>query len=222
MVESGETVFSDGLIQNFELGDVTVNPVAQGVDLTATNTFGPENEIIPLNLNASMADAADATVPGAVDASQEMTTLKLTGLGEFASFYIGADQKVGGLSYDAATDTYTLSGLSQTDLDELGFVQARDALTDQDGAASAGGRLDIGRIASRRRHRVRRVHLAGRLHPSGTARPERDTGGLIDSSGSSGFPGRPPIKRAIAGARSSTIPAGARVPFPTHQIERPP
>lgn len=141
-VESGETVFSDGLIQNFDLGDVTVNPVAQGVDLTATNTFGPENEIIPLNLNASMADAADASVPGAADASQETTTLKLTGLGEFASFYIGADQKIDGVSYDGATDTYTLTGLSQADLDQLGFLQARDALTDQD-SATAGVQIEV-------------------------------------------------------------------------------
>ncbi|RXZ65503.1 Ig-like domain-containing protein [Pelagerythrobacter rhizovicinus] len=135
-VESGETVFDEGLIQNFDLGPVTINPVAQGVDLTATNTFGPENQIIPLNLNASMADAADASVPGAVDASRETTTLKLTGLGEFASFYIGADQKIDGVSYDPATDTYTLTGLSQADLDQLGFLQARDALTDQNAVAS--------------------------------------------------------------------------------------
>lgn len=40
------------------------------------------------------------------------------------------------MSYDAATDTYTLTGLSQEDLDQLGFLQARDALTDQNAAAS--------------------------------------------------------------------------------------
>ncbi|MXP41917.1 tandem-95 repeat protein [Altererythrobacter soli] len=135
-VESGETAFSDGIIQNFDLGDVTITAVADGVDLTATNTFGPENQIIPLNLNASMADPTDASVPGAADASQETTTLRLTGLGEFASFYIGAAQKVTGLSYDAVTDTYTLTGLTQSDLDQLGFLQARNALTDQDATSS--------------------------------------------------------------------------------------
>jgi hypothetical protein len=135
-VESGESVFNDGLIQSFELGDVTVAAVADGVDLTATNTFGPENSIIPLNLNASMADAADASVPGADDASQETATVKLTGLGQFASFYIGTDQKIDGVSYDAGSDTYTLTGLTQADLDRLGFLQARNALTDQNIGAS--------------------------------------------------------------------------------------
>jgi T1SS-143 domain-containing protein len=134
-VESGETVFNDGVIQNFELGDVTVTAVADGVDLTATNTFGPENRIISLNLNASMTDAVDASVPGADDAYQETTTLRLTGLGEFASFYIGTAQLTAGVSYDLATNTYTLTGLTQSDLDRLGFLQARNALTDQDGAA---------------------------------------------------------------------------------------
>jgi T1SS-143 domain-containing protein len=134
-VESGETVFSDGLIQNFELGDITIVPVANGVDLTATNTFGQENRVIPLNLNASMADPADASLPGANDANQETTTLKLTGLGQFASFFIGSDQLASGISYDAGTDTYTLTGLTQSDLDQLGLLQARNALTDQDGTA---------------------------------------------------------------------------------------
>ncbi|WP_114953922.1 Ig-like domain-containing protein [Sphingosinicella terrae] len=141
-VESGESVFSEGLIQSFELGDVTIEAVANGIDLTATNTFGPENSVIALNLNASMADPADASVPGAADASQEQATVKLTGLGEFASFYIDTDQKLDGISYDAGTDTYTITGMTQSDLDRLGFLQARNALTDQDGAAGVQVRVE--------------------------------------------------------------------------------
>jgi len=136
MVASRESTFREGVLQQFDLADVVINPVADCVDLAPTSSFGPENKIIALNLNASKADAADASVPGAVDANQETTTLKLTGLGEFASFYIGTTEKSSGVSYDAGTDTYTLTNLTQSDLDQLGFLQARSALTDQSGASS--------------------------------------------------------------------------------------
>jgi hypothetical protein len=77
----------------------------------------------------------------AQDTSQETTTLQLTGLGDHASFYIGTTQIHGtsgshSVSYDAGTDTWTIIGLTQNDLDGLGFKQARAAMTDQDTGAT--------------------------------------------------------------------------------------
>lgn len=113
------------------LGTLTVTPVADGVSLSPTLSFGTEGEIIPLNLNATMADPI-AAVAGQADANTETTTLKLTGLGEHAAFYLGTELLTSAdghtVTYDAATDAYTLTGLTQDELDDLGFVQAKDAL----------------------------------------------------------------------------------------------
>ncbi|MFC4298941.1 Ig-like domain-containing protein [Castellaniella hirudinis] len=145
VVESGETALSGTKIETTDLADVTIIPVADGVDLAPTNSFGAENTLIKLNLNATMQDPNDATVKNAdgtvviaADGSAETTTLRLTGLGEHASFYVGdtlldASQ----ITYDAGTDTYTLTGLSQADLNTLGLMQAASALTDQN-AGMAG------------------------------------------------------------------------------------
>ena len=95
-----------------------------------------------MNLNASMVDSEDASVTAAPDESTETTTLEIQGLGEFATFYIGTTPLGTGVSYDAGSDTYTLTGLSQSDLDDLGFVQARDALTDQD-TGTDGVQIDV-------------------------------------------------------------------------------
>ncbi|MFL1465457.1 VCBS domain-containing protein [Marinobacter sp. HN1S83] len=135
-VTSGETALSESLVESFEVGNVTVNPVANGIELTPTKSFGAEGGIVSLNLNASMADSEDASVTAAPDDSVETTTLELQGLGEHASFYIGEEIVTSGVSYEAGTDTYTLTGLSQTDLDGLGFRQATSALTDMDGGTS--------------------------------------------------------------------------------------
>lgn len=132
-VTSGETTLSEPRVDVLPLGDVTVTPVADGLTLTGTSSFGREGTIVALNLNASMVDPADASVTAAPDQSTETTTLEIKGLGAFASFYTGTTPLGSGVSYDAANDTYTLTGLSQSDLDTLGFVQARAALTDQDG-----------------------------------------------------------------------------------------
>jgi hypothetical protein len=43
---------------------------------------------------------------------------------------------VSSVTYDAGTDTYTITGLSQTNLDGLGFVQAASVLIDQDAVMS--------------------------------------------------------------------------------------
>ena len=55
VVTSGESSLSP-LTETKDIGDLVVNAVANGVDIKPTQTFGKENEIIPLNLNASMHD----------------------------------------------------------------------------------------------------------------------------------------------------------------------
>lgn len=132
IVESGETVLDYSHMQMFDLSNITVEPVSNGVILDTSPTFGRENAIILFNLNAAMIDPTDRSVPGAPDANVETTTLKLTGLGAYASFYTGSTQIVSGISYNAGSDAYILTGLSQDDLDDLGFKQSRSALIDQD------------------------------------------------------------------------------------------
>ncbi|WP_417588863.1 VCBS domain-containing protein [Pararhodobacter oceanensis] len=141
-VTSGETVLSEPRVDIIPIGDVTVTPVANGLTLTGTNSFGAEGRIVALNLNASMVDIADASITAAMDESTETTTIEIKGLGEFASFYTGTTLLASDISYDAGSDTYTLTGLSQSDLDGLGFVQARSALTDQDFGTS-GIQIDV-------------------------------------------------------------------------------
>ena len=134
VVESGEASLPETRVDTVPLEPVTVDAVANGVAIEPTLSFGREGEIIALNLNAAMVDAtpAIAMVP---DGSTETTTLQITGLGEHAAFYVGDTLITSGVSYDPATDTYTITGLSQSDLDGLGFVQAASALTDQDEAS---------------------------------------------------------------------------------------
>ncbi|WP_237685087.1 Ig-like domain-containing protein [Szabonella alba] len=129
LVTSGETTLTEKRTEEFEMGDITVEPVANGLTLIGTSSFGTEGSIIPLNLNAGVLDASAAVVsPLAPDETPgEAVTLQLTGLGEFASFYIGTTLRSAGVSYDEGSDTYTLTGLSQTDLDALGVLQAAPA-----------------------------------------------------------------------------------------------
>ncbi len=138
-VTSGETALDEPLTEQFALAPITVTPVANGLTLVATNTFGAENSIVTFNLNAAIRDTEDASVVSggtviAADEHQETATITLKGLGANASLYVGTALITTGISYDLATDTYTLTGLSQSDLDELGFMQARNALTDQNTA----------------------------------------------------------------------------------------
>ncbi|WP_103334315.1 VCBS domain-containing protein [Pseudotabrizicola formosa] len=130
IVTSGETALPTPQVQAIPLGSVTITPVANGLTLDTTNAFGTEGTIISLNLNASMVDAQDVSVAGAPDASQETVTLEIAGLGQYAAFYNGSTLRTNGVSYDGDSDTYTLTGLSQAELDNLGFVQAIAAITD--------------------------------------------------------------------------------------------
>ncbi|KKW68114.1 hypothetical protein AAV94_06430 [Lampropedia cohaerens] len=133
LVESGESSLSDKRTDSFELGELVVNPVANGLRIAPTPSLGTEGQIIALNLNAAMDDPAQVSA-GVEDASQETTTVQLTGLGKHASFYVGSTLVEA--SYDADTDTYTIAGLTQDQLGDLGFKQAKSALVDQDGNAN--------------------------------------------------------------------------------------
>ena len=140
VVESGETSLPTARVDTVPLQPVTVEPVPNGVVINPTLSFGREGQVIALNLNAAMADPAEA-IAEVPDASTETTTLQFTGLGVHAAFYVGGTL-VDSVSYDAGADTYTVTGLSQDDLDSLGFVQAASALVDQD-AAAAGTQVRV-------------------------------------------------------------------------------
>ena len=136
VVTSGESSLSP-LTETKDIGDLVVNAVANGVDIKPTQTFGKENEIIPLNLNASMHDPKVSEV--ANDSSTETMTVKLTGLGQYASFYIDGVQISSSqitVSGTGSSTTYTITGLTQSNIDKLGFKQAKAALTDQDSATT--------------------------------------------------------------------------------------
>ncbi|MDY0284023.1 MAG: hypothetical protein RBQ82_05880 [Synergistaceae bacterium] len=99
-------------IESTSTFDLTVNPLADGLTITPTSTFGVEGDKIALNLNASMIDS---------DGSETMT-LSLTHLGEYASFYAGS--ALIPAAYDTGTDTYTLSGITVDQIDDLSFIQS--------------------------------------------------------------------------------------------------
>jgi len=131
-VVSGESSLDEARTDSATF-DLRVDAVADGLEsMNASRSFGQEGSIMALNLNAVMADAALA---GSGDQSHETVTLTFKGMGEHAAFYVGTDLvDAGSVSYDAATDTYTLTGLSQSDLDGLGVIQA---------AGAAAGTIDV-------------------------------------------------------------------------------
>ncbi|PRY93414.1 T1SS-143 domain-containing protein [Hasllibacter halocynthiae] len=132
---SGETGLGDKRSDTIPVGDVTVSPVADGAEATSSSTFGTEGEIVGLNLNLSIVDAEDATTSSAApDENLETATVVLTGLGRFASFHAGDEARhlADTVRYDAAADAYTITGLTQRDIDTLSVRQAASALNDQD------------------------------------------------------------------------------------------
>ncbi|MEE9905990.1 MAG: cadherin-like domain-containing protein [Chlorobium sp.] len=94
--------------------DLEVLPVVDGLTINPTHTFGIEGELIPINLNASMAD---------FDGS-ETATVTLQGLGRYARFFGDGSVELTGVSYEESTDTYTLSGLTVADTNALSFIQS--------------------------------------------------------------------------------------------------
>src|SRR5690606_27639035 len=130
LVESGERTLSEKLVQTVQLGTLVVEAVANGVTVEPTHSFGTEGQIIPLNLNASMVDSAEA---GDLDESTETTTVRFTGMGEHAVFYVnGAEVEA---VYEG-NGTYLIEGLSQAELSKLGFKQLNSELVDQDTSAA--------------------------------------------------------------------------------------
>ena len=94
--------------------EVDVQAVADGITLSPELSFGEEGDKIPLNLSAAMPD---------MDGS-ETATIELTGLGEHASFFTGGgDTLLDSVSYDSGSDTYTLSGITPDQINDLYLVQ---------------------------------------------------------------------------------------------------
>lgn len=112
--------------------DLVVSPVADGIlSFNPAPAFGKEGDIIPLNLNIVMKD--DQQV-GDSDKSVETITVILKGLGKHAAFYTNGtlfDMKGDNFDYNEDEDVYTLSGLSQKDADNLGFIQTANAAKDK-------------------------------------------------------------------------------------------
>jgi VCBS repeat-containing protein len=92
--------------------DLEVIPVADGVNLLPTLTFGTEGDHIPLNLNATMID----------DDGSETVTLTVKGLGQYAAFYAGGELL--DFSYDQVADTYTISGIGPDEINDMTFIQS--------------------------------------------------------------------------------------------------
>ena len=143
LVESGETSLRDKKQETLPVGVLEVKPVADGVTIAPTHSFGSENQIIGLNLNATMKDPS-AAKSSQDDASLETTTVKLSGMGAYAQFFIGTDAiDPSKVLYDTANGgSYTISGLSQEDIRQLGFKQAAGALLDQD-SGKAGIQISV-------------------------------------------------------------------------------
>jgi hypothetical protein len=109
-VWSGEAVLDP--IQNTANLHVEVAGVADGITFHPTLSFGSAGQIVPLNLNSAMPDQ---------DGS-ETATITVQGLGEHAAFY--AHGQLFAATYDAGSDTYTLSGLSAEQVEGLGVIQS--------------------------------------------------------------------------------------------------
>ncbi|PWF21741.1 retention module-containing protein [Corticimicrobacter populi] len=113
-----------------------VEAVADGIhSINAAPAFGREGDIVRLNLNVMLKDgeAVEGTV---ADQSVETLSLAFSGLGEHAAFYVGNDLLAfngtdKGFSYDAATGTYQVYGLSQAEADSLGVLQSANAAADK-------------------------------------------------------------------------------------------
>ena len=114
---------------------MVVEPVADGIErMQPALVFGQEGEIVELRLNLTMNDNLSATVPGAVDESTETVSLRLTGLGEHAAFYVwdtGGHVLVSEENIVRHEDgSYVLSGLSEDQANSLGFIQAQSAVSE--------------------------------------------------------------------------------------------
>ena len=118
--------------------DLVVNPVANGIEMNPTLSFGEAGDKIELNLNASMKDPSAAT--GAKDKEgkltdqyTELTELSLSGFpdGQKVQFFIGdSEVPLDGSQATFDGDTWTITGLTQNDLQNLKFLHAEGSKSD--------------------------------------------------------------------------------------------
>jgi hypothetical protein len=108
------------LEQSFSF-DLVVTPVSDGLTaISPTHSFGPEGQMVPINLNVSMAD---------FDGS-ETATVTLRGFRQYASFYGASGTELTlaqfnpATDYNSGTDTYTLHGLTVEDTNKLSVIQS--------------------------------------------------------------------------------------------------
>lgn len=111
---------SSGIISTTPF-NLTLSPTVDNISLNVTNTFGDAGDAIDINLNAYTED---------LDGS-ETSTLTLTGIGADAVFAAntisipftntGTGMEA---SYNSGTDTYTLTGIAASDLNQLTFQQS--------------------------------------------------------------------------------------------------
>ncbi|WP_455599887.1 VCBS domain-containing protein [Cloacibacillus sp.] len=139
-VVTGETALSAGLSNSVDF-DVTFEPTADGfTSFMPTLTFGNSGEYLDLNLNAMVTDTT-------VNNTVETATVTLKGLGDGASFFIedGGEYKAVTTTYDAATDTYTISGIALDKINDVKILTPNtgshsvtvDAWTEVEGSESA-------------------------------------------------------------------------------------
>ncbi|TDB02389.1 DUF5801 repeats-in-toxin domain-containing protein, partial [Halomonas marinisediminis] len=107
--------------------EVVIAPRADGVELSPTLSFGDAGDIIDLNLNAAMKDpvATNTEDPADSDQHTELTTLELEGLPDGARvvFYVNDTELAADrVSFDSNTNTHTITGLTQDELDGLGVL----------------------------------------------------------------------------------------------------
>ncbi|MCC2602359.1 VCBS domain-containing protein [Sphingopyxis yananensis] len=140
IVASGESQLNDTAYDSSDPFTLTIASRPNGITIDPTNSFGVEGRPILLNLNAAMVDNAAALSP-VQDSSTETTTLEIKGLGEHAAFDVDG-VLYNNVTYNAVTDVYTITGLTQAQLDKLAVVQAANAITDQD-SAKAGVQIDV-------------------------------------------------------------------------------
>lgn len=115
--------------------DLTVDPIADGLTINPTDSFGTEGQIIDINLNVNKED----------DDGSETVTLTLEGLGEYASFYDDGSLITTGVSYDEINDVYTFTGLTEAKLETFGFVQSKGVRTVQVTALTVDG-VDVSAV----------------------------------------------------------------------------
>ncbi len=110
------TIVADGAVTESFVYNVQldVNPVADGLTMSPTNTFGVEGNDIPINLNIMAGD---------LDTS-ETVSLTLEGLGNGAVFKVNNDfMDLNNIIYDQLNEVYTLTNIPVAEIATLAFLQ---------------------------------------------------------------------------------------------------